>query len=354
MIRTQRVNWTPVAEPTTTATRNKHMAKPSDIRRVVVEQFKVSNKIVPFFMGPPGASKSALARLIAQDLDLPFFQFFASLRQETDLLGVPSTATGQTVWCPPSEIVQWGKAPCLVALEEVPDSAAPMQNALCGMVYDRKVGDVDLSHVYFILTGNRSADKSGANRVTTKLANRTQILKVDPQIDDWVEWATGARLDPMLVQFLRFCPSALNDFRPDQLENATSRSWEAVNSVPTTLPPELYLLAVAGLVGEGRAAEYCSFRRLYGQLPDPAMLVKHPKTAPVPDKLDLLYATVGMAAQYVTVENFDQLYRYAKRLPKEFTVMFVTDALGRNLDLMSTRAFKRYARDFSDLLLSWD
>ena len=330
------------------------MTAPSIIRNIVTETFKQTNKLIPLFLGPPGSAKSALAQQIGADLGLKTYQFFVSLRQETDLLGTPSTASGLTVWCPPEEIVQWEREPGLVIFEEVSDAPMTMQNPICAGFHDRLFGSVSTRDSYFIATGNRTEDKSGANRLSTKLGNRVWRFDFDPTVDDWVahQLARAPEAMMMLCSYMRWKPDALVDFDASRLTNATSRSWEMVSLVPTTLSPEDYFVAVSGLVGEGRAAEYCAFVRIWAQLPDITEIMARPERAPIPEKPDAMYATAGMIAANINKNNFDTLYKYMNRFPKDFLISCVNDAKQAKPEIVQTTTYQKFSIENSKVILA--
>ena len=186
----------------------------SHIKTSILEQFNAphGHKIVPFILGAPGGGKSACAREVIQALDIPpsrVIEFTASLRDPVDVLGTPNNTGDYTRWVPPEEFyrIRRGQGASALILEELSDAPIPMQNALCGVIYDRRAGQLELSdQLYIIATGNRTEDKSGANRITSKLANRTRRFDFQENLDDWTEWALDNDIDPVLIQFLRFRP----------------------------------------------------------------------------------------------------------------------------------------------------
>ena len=153
-----------------------------DIKTSVIEQFKNPNghRVVPFILGAPGGGKSACARDIITSLGITnVVEFTASLRDPVDVLGTPNNTGDFTRWVPPEEFYQIreGVGRSALILEELSDAPVPMQNALCGVIYDKRAGNLMLerNELFIIATGNRTEDKSGANRITSKLAGRTQI-----------------------------------------------------------------------------------------------------------------------------------------------------------------------------------
>jgi hypothetical protein len=333
--------------------------KYSHIKTSVLEQFKApsGNQIVPFIMGAPGGGKSACAREIVRDLNIPqekVVEFTASLRDPVDVLGIPNNHGDYTRWVAPQEFwtLRDGQGPCALILEELSDAPVPMQNALCRVVLDRHAGNLKLSdQLYIIATGNRTADKSGANRITSKLANRTRLFEFMENVEDWTEWALENNIDPVLIQFIRFRPGLLSDFTPDRFANPTPRSWSRVALIPDTLDESLFFDNVAGEVGEGAAAEFTGFRRIYKGLPDVDSVLLDPKNAPVPDDPATLYALTGAVARKATKDNFGRVSEYLGRLPSEFNVMAARDAIKLCPDIKYGKSFIEWASKYSEVLM---
>jgi hypothetical protein len=326
----------------------------SDIVTSVEAQFQVTNKIVPFILGRPGGGKSALSRQIGRDLGFDnVIEFTASLRDPVDLLGTPRNSGEYTEWVPPKELYQLREGRNLLILEELSDASVPMQNGLCGLILDRKVNELHLSRdTYIIATGNRTEDKSGANRITSKLANRVRRFDFDENLDDWCDWALDNDVDVMLIQFLRFKPNLLSDFDPNRFCNPTPRAWERVSMIPQTLPADLFYGNAAGEVGEGAAAEYTAFRQVAASLPNIDGIILNPATAPVPEgDPAVLYALTGALAQRSSADNFDRLTEYVDRLPVDFGVMYITDTVKLKPEVKNTKAFVKWAVKNANVLV---
>lgn len=329
----------------------------SHIRTSITEQFKApnGNKIVPFILGAPGGGKSACAREVVKELGFDnVVEFTASLRDPVDVLGTPNNSGEYTKWIPPEEFYQLrqGVGRAALILEELSDAPIPMQNALCGVIYDRRAGNLKLSDELFIIaTGNRTEDKSGANRITSKLANRTRRFDFVESIDDWTEWALENDIDPVLIQFLRFRPGLLSDFDANRFANPTPRAWERVNAIPASLPKQMFFDNVAGEVGEGASAEYTGFREIYLSLPDIDSILLSPDTADVPTDPATLYALTGALGRKATKDNFDRVSRYLQRLTPEFNVMTIKDAIKLQPTIKSSRSFIEWASKNAEVFM---
>jgi hypothetical protein len=326
----------------------------------VTSNFKRTNRIVPYITGKPGGGKSALGRDIAKSMgikDEHYTEFNASLRDPVDVMGVPDTHGEYTKWKPPIEFyrlreVKGDDAPRFLNLEEFSDASVPMQNALCRVIEDRFAGELQLHHnLYIFASGNRTEDKSGAQRMTSKLMMRVQEIEFDTNLDDWCEWALAKGIQVPIIQFLRFKPNQLHDFVADRRQNPCPRQWEKVSLVDTSLSPELYMENIKGLVGEGAAAEYTGFLRIYMGLPDIDGIVLHPDKAEVPQDPAVLYALTGALAHRASEDNFDRLVKYTKRIPVDFQVMFVSDTAKLCPKVKQTKAFVDWAVQNSSVLV---
>lgn len=324
----------------------------SDIKLSIISQFKRTSKVVPYIEGAPGGGKSALAKEIGTELGFDRVEmFYASLRDPVDLLGTPRNDEHVTRWIPPEELYGLQTGYNLLILDELSDAPTNMQNALCGLIYEGKLGALKLSEqTHIIATGNRTKDKSGANRVVSKLRGRVRTFEYTENIDDWSNWALDNEIDPVLIQFLRFRPNLLCAFDPDKI-SPTPRNWERVSLIDTELPTDVLFENIAGDVGEGAAAEYTGFRRIWEGLPNIDGLIMNPAGAEVPTDPAVLYALTGALSHRVSKDNFDRVSEYVSRLKPEFQVMCVSDAIKLKPEIKHTKAFVQWAVANSNIMI---
>jgi hypothetical protein len=116
------------------------------------------------------------------------------------------------------------------------------------------------------------------------------------------------------------------------------------------VPPEAEYECFKGAVGEGAAAEFVGFVRIYRSLPNPDNIILNPTTANVPTDPSTLYALSGAIAERATESNFSRVCTYAERMPPEFSVLSISYAARKNPDLASTKAFTDWAVKHQDIL----
>lgn len=285
-----------------------------------------------YLSGPPGVGKTTICFDLAERLGLPperVLLFRPSLRDPVDLLGVPSVdpQTGTTAFNPPLELQRFaeGSGRGLIIWDELAQGSAMMQNAIAGALLDRELGGLRLdSSVIQVATGNRLADKAGANRVVSQLANRVLHLEVEVDVQRWTRWALGAGIPPKLIGFLQLRPELLLDFDPNRFSNPTPRAWEMVARIPDAIAAveRLYHTAVQGLVGEGAAAEWCGIRAL--PMPDIGEILADPLRWVPPEPAAIRFACATALAQHATPQNLELCWQAASRLSPEFETLFVT------------------------------
>jgi len=322
----------------------------SDILQSCLANFAKGSQLVPNIEGRPGGGKSSLAREIISQLGINpnrVTEFNPSLRDPVDIMGVPRTDADVAKWIPMPEFYRirddGTDEPCALIIEELSDAPMPMQNPMCRVILDRYAGELKLhSKLHIIATGNRTEDKSGATRMSTKLGNRMQTLTFDENLDDWCLWAFDKGIDLKIIQFLRFRPSLLSDFDPNRKINPTPRSWEMVNQIEETLPTDLYFANVAGCVGEGSAAEYTGFKRIFESLPNIDGLLMNPAKADVPADPAVRFALAGAIAHRTNKDNFDRCMEFIERMPQDFQTMYIMDAMRKEPGVRNTKAYVKW------------
>ncbi len=321
-----------------------------------------SNKRTPMLIGQPGGGKTACVKEVAKLLCAHFgigydriIMTKPSAEEPTDMQGMPILTGTHVQWLPVETMykMRFGEGIWIWLIDELSDASVQVQNVHCGPIYDRVAGQTRLSDDLIIMaTGNRVEDRSGANRLTTKLANRLSMIEFESHHEDLIQHAIDQEWDPIQIQFHKFRPALVNEFKPERLVNPTSRSWERVNMIPGDLPTNIYMEHVKAEVGEGAAAEYTSFRKIAKDLPDIDDILADPKKAYAPPSTEpaTLWALCGSLARHVKATNIDNLETYLKRLPPEFAMMVMRDIASLQPNLTATKAFGRWAAANKEVL----
>lgn len=315
--------------------------------------------------GKPGMGKSDATLQIGDELGIPRerqMMVHINNHDVVDFTGVPYTREVdgqlQTQFAPAEMFYRFraGTGPGLIVLEELPQSSVQHQTWAAGFILERETPTFKLDdEVRILVTGNRVEDKAGAKQLLTHLANRMYTLKMETSLDDWCEWAIDAGIDPLGIAFLRLRPELLNDFDPNRGVNPTQRSWSQLfMEVPPSLPSDLYMYACQAKVGEGAGAEWVAARDMMASMPSLDRVRMQPEKTEVPEEPAVKYAIATALSTTSTPESFERDMTYMARLPKEFQMVYVTDALRVNPQLQSTKQFISWAVANKDIFLGGD
>lgn len=313
-------------------------------------EYNIMKDIPTFIWGPPGVGKSQTVWQVADRLGYSVIDMRLSLRDPVDLRGLPlvDPVKGTTRWLPPGELPQVKRdgRKGILFLDEANTASMQMQSAAMGLVLDRKLGEYTLPEGWVpVAAGNRMSDKAAAQRMGTALKNRFAHFEIVPDLEAWTTWAAKTGLHPMVIGFVRFRPALLH-VMPKGEENSfpTPRAWEKVAKVADA-PEAIRLQLVSAIVGEGAGIEFEGFCQIFKDLPSIDQILKAPRTVRCPDASEVAacWAVSQALATRVVRENFAQALDYTERLPKEFQVSMVVDAINREPDLKKTKSYVNWA-----------
>lgn len=247
-----------------------------------------------------------------------------------------------------------GKAPehGILCFDDRNQASADLQKVLANIVQARTLHGVEMPDGWMVIsTGNRQADRAGANRVLSHLRNRETMLEYETHLDDWTTWAIEHDVRPEVISFIRFRIPLLHEFEANRDINPTPRSWvEGVSPIIGNVPPEAEFECFKGAVGEGAAAEFTGYLRIFRKLPNIDNILLNPTTVPVPTDPATLYALSGSLAAKATESNFERVCQFCERMPPEFSVLTVSYAGRKTVELTHTAAFGKWAVKHQDVL----
>lgn len=333
--------------------------KPSELLNVITARFKASIMRPLHVESSPGLGKTQIAAQAAKDLGVAFKAIHAPLMQPEDYGFPVISADKSTV----NFVVSMDKfpivgSPCadtgLLLIDEMSQADAPGQKILANLIQEREIHGQKLKPGWIIITtGNRTTDRAGAVRMLTHLKNRLTAVKLDASLDDWTAWALANDIKTEVIAFIRFRPELLNAFDAQNEINATPRAWsEGVSRALGIVEPSLELDVFTGDVGEGAAAEFTAFLKIFRKLPSPDSIIVNPTGIEVPTDPATLYALCGALAHRASVDNFGRIMEYVKRIPAEFGVLFVRDAMRLCPAIQTSKDFIRWASTDGARLLS--
>jgi hypothetical protein len=307
--------------------------------------------------GSPGGGKTTIVQEVAAELGVPYIErHMPTMLVEDFGILFPSSASGDSTLA--YKLPDWfpvkGKAPerGILCFDDRNQASADLQKVLANICQARNLHGVEMPDGWMVVsTGNRQSDRAGANRVLGHLRNRETVIELETHLDDFRGWAINHGVRAEVISFISFRPGLLHDYDPQRDSNPTPRAWvEGVSDVLGTVPAEAEYECFKGTVGEGAAAEFVGFLKIFRKLPNPDGVLLNPKTSDVPSDPATLYALSGALATRATEANMERFNDYIERMPKEFSVLSMSMACRRDPDLCNTAAFTRWSVNHQDVL----
>ena len=316
-------------------------------------------KLTPMIWGSPGIGKSGIVHQIAQEYGLKVIDLRLAQCDPTDLMGFPQIDVArQKAGSRPmdtfpieGEPLPEGYNGWLLFLDEANSAPKAVQAAAYKIILDRMVGQSRLhKNCALVAAGNLETDNAIVEPLSTALQSRLAHVElvVDPL--EWTDkWAAANDINHRITDYIRFKPGQLFTFSPDHTDKtyACSRTWEFANRVlkvtDDNSPDRLPMLA--GVLSEGVAREFVTFIKIYDELPKPAQILLSPESIAVPKEPSILFALTGSLSHNASIDNFDQMMKFIKRLPVEFQVVTMRETVRRNKAMLAHPTVQKWVSE---------
>jgi MoxR-like ATPase len=220
-----------------------------------------------FIWGQPGIGKSALVEQFAESLGMDCVSLLGTQLAPEDISGVPQvTREGKSRFNPPEMIAR--DEPYVLFLDELNGSSHEVQKAFYSLIHDRRVGDFKLAQGSVVIgAGNRIQDSAIVKQMSSALVNRMVHAHLETSHRDWLRWAQGAGVHPLVLEYIQTRPDHLRVPPPKhEAPFSTPRSWhmlsDVLHSYRDNLTKDLLRRAAFGTVSPTHAQ---SFVGLYEQ-----------------------------------------------------------------------------------------
>lgn len=322
-------------------------------------QFGIKNNLPVLIKGKPGIGKSDIVEQACKAVNAHLIISHPVVSDPTDYKGLPFAGKdGIAHFMPFGELQNLieAKEKTVFFLDDLGQAPASVQAACMQLILARRINGHKVSEqVTFIAATNRKEDRAGVSGLLEPVKSRFfTIVELEVNPDEWVKWALVNNMPIELIAFIRFRPVMLDKFTatkditnspcPRTVANIGRGQNAGLNS---SIEFEVY----KGAAGEGFAAEYCGFLKMYRNLPDIDQIILNPGKAVVPTEPAVLYAISGAIAARMSDQNMGPITQYMKRLPGEIAVVTMKDAITRNKALTQTKGFIQWASDNGNIIL---
>lgn len=324
--------------------------KPSELQKLLAVAFE--NGIKVLIKGAPGIGKTDIVCAAAKIAKCGLVIMHPAVSDPIDFKGLPAIVGSHAEFLPYGQLRLLIEAdkPTVCFIDDIGQAPHAVQAALMQLIQQREIDGLKISdHVVFCGATNDSSHMAGVQSILEPVKSRWHTI-VELQADqiEWVRWAQKHGIREEILAFIMFRGmEVLHNFKPTR-DLTNTPSPRTVAGAAKLFAAGLYSHTIlAGACGEGWAAEFLGFLKVYRTLPDPDECIKNPTTARVPSGEDAatLFAIAVALSLRATKGNFAAITTYLKRLPKEHEVFAVRDALAREKSLQNTPAFTGWATE---------
>lgn len=328
--------------------------KASQLKGELVKSIKAGLPI--FIKGAPGIGKSDIIAQVAKELEADLLINHPVVSDPTDFKGLPGVVNNKAEFLPFGDLRKLIEAKKLTIcfLDDLGQAPAVVQAAAMQLLLNRSVNGHKVSdHVVFVAATNRREDMAGVTCILEPVKSRfASIVELTVDVDDWIEWAMNNEIRPEVIGFIHFRPELLNkgEATRDIVNHPCPRTIvflsKLIDAGITSI--EMY----SGAIGQGAAAEFSGFLRIYKELPNINEILMEPETAPVPEQPASLYAVVAALVNRLSSKNAQNIMIYAERLPADFSVLLIKDCIRKDSSIITkTKQFSLWAKNHKDILL---
>lgn len=258
--------------------------------------------------GSPGIGKSETVHEIAAKHNYKVLDVRAGNIPPEDFAGIawPEKETGEVKRLCPDVISAANQMKrdnpdqnVLIFLDEINHTPSAGQGALYSIVLDRMAAGYKLpENTRIVAAGNPEGTGSISEEMSRALLDRFMVVDyTGPTADEFNDYATKVRLNPIVRAFLYENPGLLNKFDPDMDVSPTPRSWSRLgNLLDYAQTDAIKMRAANSVVGSEAAFMLNAFIEMYGKVPTFEEIIQDPAGCKLPGQFSAQYMTGLMLA----------------------------------------------------------
>lgn len=340
--------------------------KPSELRTFLTHIIRQSlanpSKPLPAIAihGAPGIGKSQIVAQAAAACNLPCVVKNLADEDPGVFGGLTFPMGDTTVRLKPD---WYPSVPSVLFFDEYLQAPQLLQNITAPLI---NVGDRILAQKWPLPPGsmvflamNRRQDRAATHEMPEHIKNRCIHIELVEDVNDFIAHGDTIGMNEIIMLFMKFKPALLHMHDPKKSGNTardmaypTPRSWQFLNSMMETglfdLPPSIHTEVITGIIGEGAQSEFLAFMTQFRELSakyHPDKIIAAPTTHAIPSEMEasITHTLMGILGRISNARNFDAVVTYLMRLPPEFAITGINNAIAKTPTLKETPAYIRWA-----------
>jgi hypothetical protein len=305
--------------------------------------------LTPYIVGDPGIAKTSVVRKVGHTMGLEVRTLITAQYDPAVLGGFPIVSADKgTVRRARAEELPWeGRG--ILFLDELPQASLAVQNIVAQLIQEHRIGPTVIPPTWSIIAaGNKPSNRAGTTTIPSHLRGRLMFLYMEPDIDEWLEYAVEADVAAEIVGYLRYRKDFFHKFETTADGQRNPRSWEKSSEIiALRLSPLAEQAALTGVLGVAGGGDLAGFLRLYRELPSIEEILSNPRGARLPVQPQVAYACAAALARAVDAGNIDRAITYLDRIGKNDIKTFaLNDALLRNPGTVQNKAMAEWIMNY--------
>ena len=316
-----------------------------DEAKELIKQLR-SLQISFMLWGATGVGKSETVRQLAAEINAELRDIRLCQKMPTDIGGLPALdhETKQTVFYPPAFLVpSVDKKPVVLFFDEISLAPDDTKGAVLGILEERRQAEIKIPDDWIIVAaGNRPEDMANARGLGAAANRRLLHIVIEPTLEATINHFIKIGVISEVLAFLKVFPQHLSGEESARTQKhelyPRPASWKKVSDVYEALrkaDKNLRQIAVAGIIGDGTAAEFMMLAEEIKNMKSVDELLEIQRKTPdkigqhLPATLNGIYALSFAIAMRATEETAEELLelinRFDEQTGEQFTLLPMRD-----------------------------
>jgi hypothetical protein len=222
---------------------------------------KNGNRIALLLEGHAGGGKSQAVQQVAEEMGYTYVDLRLAEQEPGDLVGIPRSKDGVTVWDRPSWIPADPDTKLMLALEEVNRAPEDVRQAIFQALTEYRIHTHELPKVTQIVSLiNPCNDIYHVSELCPAFLSRHYRMTLDPDVNDWLTYMHEIGADDRVIQFIGVHNELMIKPKEGSDPWPSPRSWKYLSDALKVVTSDEMLFDLAsGFVGKDAGVAFRRF-----------------------------------------------------------------------------------------------